>query len=69
MNQENLQIPAPTRAADLLEQIERINPLITLNAADPFARDQYLRRKQEFVDELSAILREYELLDGELRAA
>ena len=61
MSLEDHPIPAPTRAADLLEQIERIDPLIKLHADNFFMRDQYLKRKQEFVQELSAILREISL--------
>lgn len=69
MNLEDYPIPASTRFADLLEQIDLINPMIELHADDPLMRDQYQRRKEAFVREMSAILREYKLLDGELSAA
>jgi hypothetical protein len=58
----------PTRATDLLEQIEQINPVIDRHIDSLFMRDQYKRHKQEWVDELAAILRGLKLLDGGLIA-
>lgn len=69
MNVEDQPIPAPTRAADLLEQIDLVNPMIELHVDNDFMREQYPERKRKFVPELSDILRAYRLLDGELTAA
>ena len=43
--------------------------MIELHADNPFMRDQYRHRKQQWVNELSAILHELGLLEGQLRAA
>ena len=69
MNLEDQPIPASTRVADLVEQIQRIDKMIELHADTPFMRDQYKRRKQEWVDEFAQILRDLNLLDGNLIAA
>lgn len=69
MNHEDLPIPPATRAGDLLEQIARINQMVDLHEGNPFMQDQYKRRKQEWIDELTLVLREMNLLEGSLIAA
>lgn len=69
MNHEDQPIPTATRAGDLPEQIASVNPMIELHEGNPFMQDQYKRRKQEWIDELTAVLREMNLLEGTLTAA
>ena len=69
MNSDEQYIHPTTRAADLLEQIAKVDTMIELHADNPFMRDQYRHRKQQWVNELSAILHELGLLEGQLRAA
>jgi len=64
-----MDIPPATRAGDLLEQIARINQMIDLHEGNLFMQDQYKRRKQEWIDELTVVLREMNLLEGTLIAA
>jgi len=62
-------IPPATRAGDLLEQITKINQMVDLHEGNPFMQDQHRRRKQEWIDELTIVLREMNLMEGNLIAA
>ena len=61
-------VPPAIQASDLLEQIDRVNRLIERNAQDVFMRRQYEARRQEFVDELNAVLQTFSLKPTEIAA-
>lgn len=61
-------IPPALQASDLLEQIDRVNRMIELHAEDDFMRRQYELRRQEFVDELNAVLQTFSLKPTEIVA-
>lgn len=49
------------RVLDLLEQIESVNEMLHPHTDDPFMQDQYIFRKQQFIQELAEILKEFEI--------
>lgn len=50
-----MEVQLLTRAADLFQQTDLIDPMIELHSNNPFMLKQYLKRKREFVNELIAI--------------
>lgn len=56
------------RILDLLEQIEAVNEMISIHEDDPFMKDQYLYRKEQFIKELVFQLGEYEIKPEDLAA-
>lgn len=56
------------RVLDLLEQIESVNGMLHLHPDDPFMQDQYIFRKQQFVQELAEILKQFDIEPRDLAA-
>jgi hypothetical protein len=56
------------RVLDLLEQIDAVNQMIKLHHGDPFMQKQYQHRKDQFVQELAAGLKEFEVRPQDLAA-
>ena len=65
---EDLISEKAVKVLDLLEQIESVNEMIKVHEDDPFMRDQYVYRKEQFVKELVLQLREYNIKPKDLAA-
>ena len=56
------------KVLDMLDQIEAVNEMISIHEGDPFMRDQYIYRKEQFIKDLVLQLREYKIEPDDLTA-
>lgn len=56
------------RVLDLLTQINSVNDMIVLHSEDSFMKNQYIYRKQTFVQELVILLEDFKIRKEDLVA-